>query len=301
MLRSTRIAIAEKWDEYAHWITLALVGSAILLSFFGTKLVQAATIVDKTLYYGELAALGIAVLHILVFYSFKRNIAREIAAALSPHLGKVPAQAPASNEPYSPLPPDSKDIHFALSTDNSLETVAALNQRGYARTSFEMTKDQIASRNASLFAKNPKVFMLVRNPTRETEKDIEFIGYTCVLPLNSVGADCYLNSLIKDRDVRASMICDPTEQCTDLLLFAVALKDVFAGTKKVAQSYYPFLFRCAAHHVGVVAQAHREKDSPQTVWIQAEHKSLGPELTKRGYKETVKKSADGFILYSRSL
>src|SRR5205807_1780406 len=92
-------------------------------------------------------------------------------------------------------------------------------------------------------------------PLRETQED-EFIGFSCVLPLNSVGADIYLNGLIKDRDIRASMLCREGEPCDMILVFAIALKHDYRRVRGLASQYYPFLLRCTEHHIRTIATVH---------------------------------------------
>ena len=207
---------------------------------------------------------------------------------------------------YEALPVSPQDFEYVNETTGPLaETLFLMNASCFEGGAFEMTRQEIVTRDTSFIEKNGNVFMLIRDPLRETKESDnaaeEFMGFSCVLPLNSVGADVYLTGLIKDRDIRASMLCKEGEPCDAFLVFAIALARNFQKVSGLRAHYYPFLLRCAEHHIRSIAALHPGPSSI-SVWVQAEHPKLKQHLEERGFRWTEqKKSADGFELYHRSL
>jgi len=204
------------------------------------------------------------------------------------------------SKPYS-LSPDL--IHFVAPDDGYLDFLVALNREAFEGSRFQMTVKELSARNTGFIDKHPKVFMLIRNPSTEMEQagdGYRFVGYTCVLPLNEVGADRYLNGLLRDREVRASLLCGPREPCNHILLFSIALGSQYSR-KPSGVILFPFLLRCAEYHIQTIAQFH-DDSGRITVWAHSEFRTLQKLLEKRGFtRDPQRHSADGLGLYSRKL
>jgi len=310
-LRETTERI-ERWDHRTHHITLSLVAASFLADILRSLLPDAGEFAEwlgHILHFAHYAALGLAVINIGLLLLFRRNIGGYIAKALSrssPEPKSPVIEIPLTHFHYEALPISADDFQFVTEPGGELaKALFEINARSFEGSAFEMSHEDVIERNSSFIEKHGKVFMAVRNPLREMRQPDcatdDCIGFSCVLPLNAVGADCYLSGLIKDRYIRASMLCAEGEDCDTLLVFAIALKNEFRKVKGLAAVYYPFLLRCAEHHIKALASCHTGP-STVTVWVQAEHPQLRHHLEKRGFVWTGdRRSADGFELYHRSL
>lgn len=313
MVLRQKLDLLEKWEQASHYITLVLVAIASLAGV-ATQLFPPAqgaeTQFEQALHAVHLSALGLAVLHVTLLLLFSHNTGKEIAAALDKKsLPAAPTTASGSglekSYSYRALSVSPADVEFvATATGPMAETLFTMNLQIFSPTSFGMEEDKIKTRNTALINKNPNLFMLVRNPLREVDDPqtaADLIGFTCVLPLSEVGADCYLNGVVRDRDMRASLVCKKGEACGTILVFAIGLKQEYKKTKSLRAEYYKFLLRCTEHHVNVIAAAHANSGETK-VWAVSEHPMLWQQFKGRGFAcNDNKKSADGFPLYSRLL
>jgi hypothetical protein len=317
----------QHWDHIAHYITLALVGIALACDFLLSRLPNTPTTntvgeflpvatetLQHALHWVHITALILAGGN-LVLWLVRRNTGHEAAQALG--AGLVPSSEPASisdyikqyedGYQYKARPVAAEDIEFVTSSTGPLAAILFdINRDGFEGSAFEMDRNEIEARNSQFIEKNLTTFMLIRNPLRElcdnvVSEHCEFIGFTCVLPLNESGSDYYLNGLIKDRDVRASFLAKKGDPCENLLVFAIALRKEYRKYKGLAAKYYPFLLRCTEHHIRVVQLEHPHK-GPTTVWAQSEHRALKHHFVARGFTcGDNLKSGDGFELYKRRI
>jgi hypothetical protein len=287
----------EKWNHRAHYVTVSLVAVALLTAPFSAA--GSAATLAEALHAVHLFTIALTALYLLLFVLLSRNVGRELAAALTAATAE-PASERERTYKFAPVKPE--DVEFVSEADAKLDALIAMNLEGFAGSAFEMTEDELRERNTAFVIRNPKAFLLVRNPLRMSNEDDEFIGFSCMLPLNAIGADCYLNGVVKDRDIRASLLCAPGEQCDSILLFAIMLKKKYRKIKGLPSRYYPFLLRCANHHIRTLARAHDISATAQTMWVQSEHPDIRKHLRRQGFARAErKKSADGFNLYFRLL
>lgn len=222
--------------------------------------------------------------------------------------GKILAEGlPKNPVPSSgaPLVFDKKDAVFVTQcTPTLIPILFEMNRIAYEGSDFELSKDEISSRNTSYIAKNDLLFMLVRDRLRATTEPIEtstindFIGYTCVLPLTQIGLSIYTMGFIPDRKWPECLVCGNGEPASALLFFALYL-DEKHRSKNVGKKYTPFLKRCIDEHIAQVAHAHATIGTEIPVFVQTENADMASRYGDLGYQKTNYKSAEGYFLYRR--
>lgn len=299
----------EKWGSASHHLTLVLIAAAVTsgVAAYTYPVVSLATVwIGHALHGLHYLAFLLAVLNGATILFFRRNIGQQIALALRSHYSIHPDPvsiiAKEARYRYQAMRVAPDDVEFVTDPESwCAKSLFEMNVHSFEGSAFEMSEEEIVDRDTALIAQNGKTFLLVRNPLRETREDADFIGFSSVLPLNRTGSDLYLSGLIKDRHIRSSMLCSEGEPCDTILVFAIALKPEYRKVKGLAAAYYPFLLRCAEHHIRTVAAAH-PGCAKVTAWVQAEHPKLRQHLGERGFVFSPgKRSADGFDLYSRDI
>lgn len=312
-------------DHRVHGWTLMLVvvgaasqATVILLPKVapGIKVGSAVTeFFTYTLHILHWVAVGALVLYAFVYYFFTRKPVAELAARFpKSSTSENAANLPERRGPvevlyaYKGRGVSAEDVHLVARTDKKMaEIVHQMNHDAFLWSPhFELTLDEMRARNAELIARNQSTFLLLRDPNREsTASDdasvrSDFIGYTCVLPLNDVGTEVYLRGLVSDTQLPGIFLARDAEPAASLLLFAIFLERGYrVGT--AGSRYVLFLARCVEHHIRELAKTHGPPSGSIDVWAQAEDESLRAHLVNRGFAETKKISKEGFPLYKRTL
>ncbi len=314
----------KRWDHSLHELTLVLVVvsavsqvAANYLASRGPRASMAASVnafLTTALHWVHWIAVGILMLYAAAYFVFSRRPGKELSDALP-----LPAEVPPSDDgkvahgamqvPYAYQGRGvlAEDIQFVTKTDKALaEIVYQMNVDGFQASEFELSLDEARTRDAAFIDRNGVAFLLLRDPNRETTPELstssrkDFIGYTCVLPLNEVGTDVYLRGLISDRVFPASLICGAGEPAASILVFAMYLEKEYRA-KAVGQKYVVVLVRCIEEHIRRVVTGNAPRADTIDVWVQAEHESLRKHFRQRGFVETDRKSNEGFPLFKRSL
>ena len=317
----------EEWGHLNHFTTLTLVGIAELANLLAfalslhtvrsegllKRMLEALEVTKRGLEIGlqivDALALALVLVSVFIHVFFARNTSKEIATGLAPPRKKFRRPAPttlpvpSSHSASIPVRASSPVAVYLFSgpSDPLSEALFALNETCFEGSSFEMATSEVRARDSSFLEKNPLCFCLVPNPLRDNgDTEDAYIGFTCVLPMNATGADVYLAGLVKDRSVRASMLCMPNEPSEHVVLFAMGLGEKYRQTKGLAPIFYPYLKRGFEQHVRLVCERHGI-EGKTTLWAQAEHHELVNELVhSRGFKEAPGlNSADGFSFVSK--
>lgn len=311
-----KLKLLEHVDHFSHKVTLALVGAsllAVLVSNIHASGHAAETALTKLLHFVHWFALAIVVLYLSARLLLERNVGKELASLMLNTdefhtIGNAGAKSTAEESSKSKPPSRSltlsvgpQDVEFVVSSSGHLAKVLfTMNREGFERSAFELTQDGVVRRNSALIDRSPKAFQIVRNKaTAGSSARIEdFIGYTCVLPLNEIGADVYLRGLIKDKNIPASLLCRQNEPASAVLVFAIVLDRKVARSRSLKGKYFGFLLKALEYHISSVAEAYAGNAQTISVWAQSEHESLRKRLMERGFTSTTPrtKSADDYEL-----
>ncbi len=295
-------------EHFTHHTMLIIVGVSLVGELFVTYFPEAAgigSILGQLLHWLHWAALVVVGMYGIVYLFLSKKPGRDYAEILKP--SNLPTIGEKTTVPVQsqPRPVDENDVVFVTATTESLIPISfEMNRIAYEGSAFELTKAQIKKRNTAYLAINNRLFMLLRDPMRETTVSIatntidDFIGYTCVLPLSEIGINIYTMGLIPDRELPALLICKEGEQASALLLFAIYL-DEDHRKSHVGSKYSPFLKRCIEHHINAVAYAHAHGADKIPVWVQTEDSEMEERYVNLGYEKTVYKSAEKYHLYRR--
>ncbi len=306
----------DHWNHVATLILVAISTIALLLNRVVPHAEGAESALNGVLHFIHWFALAVVLLYLSAYFLLRRNVGKELAKLLS-EAGDVAIDEPPEAHPR-PRHPDARhrsigitagDVAFVSAIDRHLvDILLAMNVEGFEGGDFELTPQEVQERNPGLVGKNPRAFMLVRDRARkarapgESEDRQDFIGYSCVLPLNEVGADVYLRGLIPDKRLPPSILCAEGEPCSAVLAFAVVLDHrIRKSTSLLRAKYSGFLARAVEYHIAAVAMAHAGAADSVTVWAQSEHEWLNRKLADLGFEPASppKKSADGHALLFR--
>ena len=299
-LRKT-FEVIESVDHAGHHIALLLVAAATLAELLHTILPAAGEIGEglaKWLHFLHWFALAVVILYLSMRISLTRNVGKELGQILQERPQTFITLFPSGTKyAYQHLRILEDDVSVVKTADSSeAEKLSAMNEEGFDGSAFEIDGDKLRRRNADWISKNPGMFMLVRKPRTGGSAVREFIGYTSVVPLNQVGVDLYFHGLIKDQDLRASLLCRPGEPSSNYLIFAVVLEPQYRLNPSLGQPFLNFLLKALEYHVEKVVAAHANNHTRVFIWTQSEHTSIVSHLRKRGFEETTPptKSAEGF-------
>lgn len=311
-------------DHQVHSWTLIIVvvgaatqAAAYLLPKFapGARIPSAVTdFLATALHALHWVAVGALVLYASFYYFFTRkpsvDLAKQLPEPSASGGSPINSQENGSIQvpyTYKGRGVSADDVQFVGRADTALaEITHQMNHDGFQRSHFELTLNEVRARNSELIAHNQSTFLLLRDPNRESttvaEKSTrsDFIGYTCVLPLNEVGTEIYLRGLISDKQFPGCLLARDREAASSLLLFAMYLEQQFrVGT--AGSRYVHFLVRCVEHHIRELARTQTPQSGSIDVWAQAEDERLRHHLINRGFVKTEKMSKEGFPLYKRTL
>ena len=250
MQLQTKLRILEHADHLSHKITLGLVAASLAALLLGNPYPdarKAVTAITELLHFVHWFALAVVVIYLLARLLLERNVGRELASLIR----AAEAYEGATSDPRRPNPVTRsgslvitpQDVEFVAPSSSPLATVLNnKNIEGFERSvAFGMTPDEVIRRNSAIIDRCPKAFLLVRAGST-SPRDV-FIGYTCVLPLNEVGADIYLRGLIKDKDMPASLLCRTRESVNAILVFAIVLDERITKSKSLKGKYFGFLLK----------------------------------------------------------
>jgi hypothetical protein len=299
MLLKRERELLERCSEALHVTTLLATASALLLST--TALTEfAGKWVEEHIKQIEVVALAVLVVDGLVFILFAVNRGKRAGSALKKSFAPLPNPAPGPVKyAWKPLPITPGTCQF-VSGGAAAEAVFKMNFDAVAGSEVEMEEKELKERNERVIAKNAKAFMLVREPYAATPAQAAWIGYTCVLPLNAVGEDYYLNGKLLDTALRASMVCGAGEQTKTFVLFGFELTKELAKSGRAPELYNELLRRYADEHAKELAKQHAQSGGA-LLWVEASHDTLEHQLKGVGYSDSGKKSAYGWPLYSRQV
>lgn len=179
-----------------------------------------------------------------------------------------------------------------------LEELTRLNYEAFRGTAYEASKEQFRLRNAGFIEQNEKCFLLFIDPIGKKQ----VIGYSCLVPLNELGTQLYLEGSVSDATLRKELIATANEQPTSVLLFALHLREEFSLTKSGASRKYSLYFwSCVRYHFRAICGKAIDMGSGVDIYVQTQELSLARRLTKRmGFSDTGAKSKDGYkILHIR--
>ena len=178
----------------------------------------------------------------------------------------------------------------------TLEALVELNYEGFKDSAFAVEKEKLEKRNPTWIARNPKVFMMMLDP--ESRK--EFIGYSCLLPLNEDGMQLYLEGKLKDEDIPAALVAARGEPAAGVLIFAIVLSAAFSLTRsKARKEYSPYFWICILHHaVDLYADLYDANGNPPPIYAQTERGPITRRLVSLGFTKIPRvQTADGFDLW----
>lgn len=187
-------------------------------------------------------------------------------------------------------------VKFVEAAD--LDELTTLNYEAFRDTPYEMSLDQFRARNAEFIFKNAKCFLLFIDPIGGKK----IIGYSCLVPLNELGTQLYLEGSVSDGTLRKELIAGSDEQPKSILLFAIHLCSEFSLAKKGASKMYSLYFwSCVRHHLRALCAELIDSDAGIDVYAQTHESSLRRRLkSKMGFTEAKAISKDGFeIMHSR--
>lgn len=296
MQLKTKLRILEHADHLSHKITLILVAASLVALILGNlfpEARQAETALTAILHFVHWFALAVVVVYLLARQFLERNVGRELARLIKDaeaHEDAGSAQGkPNPSTRSGSLVITAKDVEFVASSSGQFATL--LNDRnieGFERSlAFGMTREEVIQRNTAIIDRCPTAFQLVRAGSA-SPRDV-FIGYTCVLPLNEVGADIYLRGLIKDKDIPASLLCRPGESVKAILVFAIVLDQRITKSNSLKGKSFGFLLKALEYHVSVIAREYSSGSGALDVWVQSEDASLRTLLLSRGFKSATPK------------
>jgi hypothetical protein len=300
----TKLRILEHVDHLSHKVTLALVAIsllALLLGYLDPDARKAESAVTELLHFVHWFALAVAVLYLLARLLLEKNVGRHLATLVKDAKAYDVPTTGTAREKSAPrsgsLEIAPTEIEFVTSSSSSLQkTLNDLNIRGFEGSiAFGMTEDEVTRRNSAIIDRCATAFLLVRAGTASPDV---YVGYTCVLPLNDVGADVYLRGLIKDKDIPESLICREGETAGAILVFAIVLDERIARSKSLKGKSFGFLLRALEYHVATVAARYPSVSDRSDVWVQSEDESLRRLLLARGFRSSEPRriSADGHEL-----
>ena len=205
MQLQSKLKILRHLNELSHKVALWLVAASFaadVLGRFDPSGRTAESALNGALNVVHWAALLVVVVILFLRFGFERNAGRDLARLLKESIDPNGPPLPARNlRPfYSRLPATTaNDVAFVTSSKGNLADILyTLNFEAFDNSRFGLKFDEVCKRDGELITKNPKAFLLVWNrASRATAYDSihrqdEFIGYTCVLPLNKTGANLYL-------------------------------------------------------------------------------------------------------------
>jgi hypothetical protein len=299
-------------EHWSHQVALGLVLLAALAGAVSSLIPPSANWaghLTTALHWFHWIAIALVAGYGALYFFFSRKPGQELAKILEKNTpNKNDPKMTQNKENTGPLRPvPLEDVEFVAKTQVNLVSILnEMNYSGYVGSNFELTPKEIATRNAEFLDRNAQVFMLMRDTNRATTTLVaqstmsDFIGYTCVLPLNEIGTDVYLRGLIPDRKFPASLISKNNDAATALLLFAIYLREEYR-TKHVGRKYSPFLERCITHHIDTFGRLDANKDRDLVLWVQTESDEMREQYVSRGYEKTKNVSYESFPLMRKPL
>jgi hypothetical protein len=187
-------------------------------------------------------------------------------------------------------------VRFASLKDLSL--LADLNFSAFKNSAYEADRAQFHRRNEAFIRRNDKCFLLMIDPI--TSKEI--IGYSCLLPLNDLGKQLYLEGSVSDATMNAELIAAAGEPFKNLLLFAIHLRDDFSFTKHGAsRKYSVYFWSCIRLHLRAMYRVVIKTDTAIDLYVQTQEPSLERRLKKFGFSTTGSISKDGYPIFRMSM
>lgn len=181
-------------------------------------------------------------------------------------------------------------VRFAGPADVS--ELSQINYDAFRGSAYEATVEQFTTRNAELIQKNPKCFLLFIDPIGGKE----IIGYSCLIPLNTLGTSLYLEGSVADSTLRPELVSTTGEIPASILLFAIHLREKFSFARKGASRMYSLYFwTCIRRHVHELCGSQFNSNAKVDLYVQTQEKSLSRRLTeKAGFEDSGKRSKDGY-------
>lgn len=310
MILREKVGKIRKVEHVAHYIGQAILSLNLCLSVvisYVPKLKEWVDLNSEVLHKVHLISLVLFLLAMIVQRWYQRVPSETIAAVLP--LGN----AGEGDDPYEYRGRELSisDRKFVDKPDGEFANILReLNSEGYDCSRFEMYPEEIRLRNSQYIKKNPNVFMCFLNAnedfrgtnfrTGESARLTinDFVGYTCVLPLNETGKMSYLEGNIPDRALPEPFVCKQGEVASGLLFFAMHLRSKYQD-KKTGPAFGALLWRCVEYHISLVAMEHAGSSKEIDVWVQAESPRIEKVYNSFGFRKTEKSSAEGFPLYRR--
>jgi hypothetical protein len=176
----------------------------------------------------------------------------------------------------------------------SLDALVEMNYEGFRDSSFGVDAGRLKQRDSSWMTRNPKAFMLMVDPLTR----MEFIGYSCLLPLNELGAKLYLGGKLKDEDIPASLVAKAGEPANAVIVFAIVLRPEFSLAKSGASKRYGiYFYSCVFRHAVDLCEELDQSGGVPALYAQTEHRGIGRKLERLGFVRTDLKSAEGFSFW----
>jgi hypothetical protein len=187
-------------------------------------------------------------------------------------------------------------VRFASLKD--LNLMADLNFNAFRNSAYEADRAQFYQRNEAFIRRNSNCFLLMIDPI--TSKEI--IGYSCLLPLNDLGKQLYLEGSVSDATLNAGLIAAAGEPFKQLLLFAIHLKEDFSFAKRGAsRKYSVYFWSCIRLHLKTMCNAVHPIHAPLEMYVQTQEPSLERRLKKVGFSPTGCTSKDGYPIFCMSI
>ncbi len=179
-------------------------------------------------------------------------------------------------------------------SDKSMDALVRMNYDGFRNTAWAIDEEKLKKRNPGWLARNPKIFMLMLDPIGRKE----YIGYSCLLPLNAGGADLYLAGKLNDEEIPAELIAAPQEKTAAVLIFAIVLRPEFSLARSGASKMYSLYFwSCILQHaVDLYGDLQGSSGCPP-LYAQSERRRIVSRLKSFGFANTGLATADGFDLW----
>jgi hypothetical protein len=183
---------------------------------------------------------------------------------------------------------------YEYASEHSLNALVKMNYEGFKDSSFGVNEVRLRERNSSWIARNPKLFMLMLDPLTRRE----FVGYSCLLPLNKEGANLYLAGKLKDEDVPALFVAGASEPTIAVVIFAIVLRPEFSLAKSGASKRYGmYFYSCIFRHAVELYGGLDVSGGVPALYAQTEHWRIARRLEKFGFVCTKTRSAEGFYFW----
>lgn len=193
---------------------------------------------------------------------------------------------------------DKCDCKFRYVGLADINIISQLNFNAFKGSPFELSLEKMKTRNKGFITRNNKCFMSMIDPI--DGEDI--IGYSCILPLNELGASLYKDGSISDTDLPAKLITKPSEKPSAILLFAIHLKKEYSNAKSSASMKYTFYFlNCIRLHLKSLYPKLYKNGNLPPLYVQTSHKSIERMLQRIGFINTMNISRDGYCIWEFNL